>query len=87
MASVTAPILAITMSDDEIGTVPAIRRTLRCYTGAQRTAVLLHPGHMGRPEVGHFSLFHDSHAAGFWIDTLFWLRDGINPWPGRTFAL
>ncbi|WP_418459326.1 alpha/beta fold hydrolase [Brucella intermedia] len=84
MAAVTAPILAVAMSDDELGTPAAIRRTLNYYTGsAERTAVLLRPSDYGRDTVGHFGLFHDSHAAGFWLETLLWLRDDRNPWPGH----
>ncbi len=86
MAAVTAPILAIAVSDDELGTVPAIRRTLGYYTGAARTAVLLKPSDYGRKAIGHFNLFHDSHAAGFWTDTLLWLREGRHPWPARVLA-
>ena len=81
MAAVKAPILAIAVSDDELGTVPAVRRTLNYYAGAQSVVVQLYPVDLGRDRIGHFGLFHDSHAAGFWIDTLSWLRDGRNPWP------
>jgi predicted alpha/beta hydrolase len=81
MAALTAPILAIAVADDELGTVPAIRRTLDYYAGATRTTVLLKPTDYGRQSIGHFDLFHDSHAAGFWLDTLLWLQDGLNPWP------
>ncbi|WP_456305592.1 hypothetical protein, partial [Gluconacetobacter sacchari] len=35
----------------------------------------------GREAIGHFNLFHDSHAAGFWTDALQWLKGGSNPWP------
>lgn len=80
MGAVKAPILAVAVSDDELGTVPAIHRTLNYYTGAQRQAVLLRPADFGRDAIGHFGLFHDSHAAGFWVDTLSWLREGRNPW-------
>lgn len=84
MAAVTAPILAVAMSDDELGTPAAIRRTLNYYTGSvERTAVVLRPSDYGRDAIGHFGLFHDSNAAGFWQDTLLWLRDGRNPWPGH----
>ena len=79
--AVTAPILAVTLSDDAIATVPAIRAVLERYRGAQRTQVLLDPADLGQDAVGHFSLFHSRHANGFWLDTLLWLRDGINPWP------
>ncbi|MFC0218645.1 alpha/beta fold hydrolase [Pseudochelatococcus lubricantis] len=83
MAAVKAPILAVAVADDELGTVPAIRRALRYYTGASRQAVLLAPADYDREAIGHFSLFHDSHASGFWIDTLLWLRESRNPWPSR----
>jgi len=80
MAAVKATILAVAVSDDELGTVPAIRRTLGYYTGAQRQSVLLHPADFGRDAIGHFGLFHDSFKSSFWTDTLSWLREGLNPW-------
>lgn len=83
MAAVRADILAVAVSDDELGTLPAIGRTLGYYQGARRTAVLLHPADYQRAGIGHFSLFHDSHRNGFWRDTLVWLRDGANPWADR----
>ncbi|MEH2513402.1 putative alpha/beta hydrolase [Nitrobacteraceae bacterium AZCC 1564] len=87
MRAVTAPILAVTLSDDEFGTVPAIRRALGYYTNAPRTAVVLQPADYGFARIGHFDLFHDRHASGFWLDTLLWLRDDHNPWPERVIAL
>jgi predicted alpha/beta hydrolase len=81
MGAVKASILAVAVSDDELGTVPAIHRTLNYYTGAQRQSVLLRPADFGRAAIGHFGLFHDSHADGFWVNTLSWLREGRNPWP------
>lgn len=76
----TAPILAVSVADDEFGTPAAIRRTLGYYTGAPRVAALIEPGDYGRAAIGHFDLFHASHAAGFWTDTLAWLKEGRNPW-------
>lgn len=87
MSAVRAPILAVTVSDDEFATEPAIRRTLGYYTGAERTAVMLQPSDYGRDSIGHFSLFHESHATGFWLDTLLWLRDGRNPWPRHVIPI
>ncbi|WP_428032112.1 alpha/beta hydrolase family protein [Ancylobacter sp.] len=87
MAGVRADILAVAMADDPLGTVPALARTLAYYTGARRTLVKLAPADYGREAIGHFSLFHDSHREGFWADTLVWLRDGRNPWPGHVVDL
>jgi predicted alpha/beta hydrolase len=83
MAAVTAPILAVAVSDDELGTIPAIRRTLGYYTHAPRTVTLLKPSDYSRDVIGHFNLFHDSHTAGFWRETLAWLKEGRNPWQTR----
>lgn len=83
LAAVSAPILAVGLSDDELGTPEAIGRALGYYTGASTTQVLLSPDDFDRPEIGHFGLFHSRHAPDFWLDTLLWLRDGINPWPGK----
>ena len=47
---------------------------------------MLRPADYGRDRIGHFALFHDSHAAGFWRDSLHWLREGANPWPERVMA-
>lgn len=86
MRAVTAPILAVAVADDELGTIPALRRALRYYQNAQRIMVLLHPADYGREALGHFSLFHNSHADGFWTETLYWLRSGCNPWPEKVVS-
>ncbi|WP_266064095.1 alpha/beta hydrolase family protein [Brucella intermedia] len=86
VASVQADILALTVSDDDLGTRDALRRALSYFTGSRKTTVILEPRDYGRTVIGHFGLFHDSHANGFWLDTLLWLRDGKNPWPDRVFA-
>ncbi|MGI2032659.1 alpha/beta hydrolase family protein [Rhizobium panacihumi] len=79
-AAVTAPILAVAVSDDELGTQDAIRRTLTYYTHARQIEVLLEPSFYGLDAIGHFSLFHSRHADGFWRDTVRWLQHAENPW-------
>jgi Predicted alpha/beta hydrolase len=85
-ADVRAPILAVSVSDDPFATKPAMRRALDYYTGSRAISVMLEPADLGVEKIGHFDLFHDRHASGFWLDTLLWLRDGINPWPQRCFV-
>lgn len=85
LAAVAAPILAVTVSDDEFATPRAVRRALDYYRGAPRSEAMLTPSDLGLDAIGHFGLFHDRHASGFWLDTLAWLRDGINPWAGKGF--
>ncbi|MDR3506989.1 MAG: alpha/beta fold hydrolase [Caulobacteraceae bacterium] len=82
-AAFGAPILAVTVSDDELGTPQAIRRALAYYRNARKTEVTLAPERLGFEAVGHFGLFHARHADGFWTDSLAWLRDGTNPWHKR----
>ncbi|MDT2022095.1 alpha/beta fold hydrolase [Methylocella sp. CPCC 101449] len=79
-AAFRAPILAVAVTDDELGTLPAIRRTLAYYAGAERQEVLLAPADLDVETIGHFGLFHARFADGFWPATLRWLGDGINPW-------
>lgn len=85
-AAVTAPILAIGLSDDELGTPKAISRALDYYAGSSTTQLLLSPDDFDRQQIGHFGLFHGRHAPDFWLDTLLWLRDDINPWPSKVLA-
>jgi len=82
-AALAAPILAIAASDDEFATREAMERALGYYANAEATKVILEPDDIGAERIGHFALFHDRHRADFWLDTLLWLRDGINPWPSR----
>lgn len=84
-AAIRAPILAIGVTDDPFGTRPAISRAHGYYSGAELTKIMLAPGDLAVESIGHFDLFHARHAAGFWLDTLLWLRDGINPWPSHRF--
>ncbi|MBA3448585.1 MAG: alpha/beta fold hydrolase [Pseudaminobacter sp.] len=81
LAAVTAPILAVTASDDDFATPRAVRRALAYYRNAPKSEAMLTPADLGMDVIGHFGLFHDRHASGFWLDTLIWLRDGANPWP------
>ena len=83
-AAVRAPILALAATDDAYATEAALRRTLAYYPGSDRRLVRLSPAALGLARVGHFSLFHDRHAAAFWPLTLRWLRDGADPWPDAT---
>lgn len=82
-AAVKAPILAVGLTDDELGTPQAIRRALSYYTGSPRQQILLTPEDFGKPTVGHFDLFHTRHLDTFWKSSLSWLEQGINPWPNR----
>lgn len=74
-ARVTAPITAISVSDDPFGTARAVSRALDYYVGAPRQLVELRPSDLRVDSIGHFGLFHDRHQA-FWRRTLDWLWIG-----------
>lgn len=75
-----APILAVVVSDDTIGTEAAIRRSLAYYRRAPNSVALVSPDDLGMATIGHFGLFHARFADTFWAQSLRWLREGINPW-------
>lgn len=78
-----APILAVAVSDDRLGTVSAIGRALTYYSGAHSQLAMISPADYHRAYIGHFDLFHDRHRMGFWQQSILWLRDGRNPWCER----
>ncbi|MFC4172534.1 serine aminopeptidase domain-containing protein [Microvirga sp. GCM10011540] len=83
-AAVTAPILAVTLSDDEYAPPVAVKRGLSYYKSAERAFVHLDPADLGHSAIGHFGLFHSRHTDGFWKQSLAWLAEGANPWERRS---
>jgi predicted alpha/beta hydrolase len=79
-AAVRAPILAVSVTDDEYGTLSAIERGLSYYRNSPSNHVRLSPAELGLARVGHFDLFHERHREGFWQATLGWIDEGRNPW-------
>jgi len=79
-AAINAPILAVSVSDDEYGTPAAIARGLAYYRNAQVQQVQLSPAALGMERVGHFDLFRERHRDGFWKASLGWIEEGRNPW-------
>ncbi|MBS0356638.1 MAG: alpha/beta fold hydrolase [Proteobacteria bacterium] len=73
---VTAPTLALSTSDDEFGTVPAIHRLLRYYERSPSTHLRIEPEALGLESIGHFAFFNARFADSLWRIPLDWLRDG-----------
>ena len=78
--AVTAPILAVCASDDDLAPAKAVTRGLTYYPNSRRDLVVLTPLELKAERLGHMGLFHARHADGFWRDTVTWLRSGVNPW-------
>lgn len=85
-AAVTAKALAISVSDDPYGTIPAIERLLGYFTHASNTHLRIAPEDIGEKEVGHFAFFRGAYQATLWPIALSWLQNGeLAPGtPGRT---
>ncbi|WP_085717870.1 alpha/beta fold hydrolase [Pseudomonas sp. B28(2017)] len=85
-AAVTAKALAISISDDPYGTIPAIERLLAYFTGSTNTHLRIAPEDIGEKEVGHFAFFRSAYQATLWPIALSWLQNGeLAPGtPGRT---
>ncbi len=78
-AAVTAPTLAVSVTDDEFGTVPAIERLLAYFDRSPRTHLRISPGSIAEPSIGHFAFFHGRFERKLWGIPLEWLRSGRLP--------
>jgi predicted alpha/beta hydrolase len=76
LAAFRGPLLAVSPTDDVYATLPAIRRALAYYSGADQRILLISPSDLGAERIGHFDLFHSKHRDGFWRATLDWLVSG-----------
>lgn len=85
-ANVTAQILAISLTDDPYGTIPAIERLLGYFSNSTKTHLRIAPEDIDEQEVGHFAFFRSAYQATLWPIALSWLRSGELPpdTPGRT---
>jgi len=75
-SAMTGDTLALSFSDDEFGTVAAVRRLLGYYRGSRRTHLHLTPETIGEARVGHFAFFHHRFEQSLWKIALEWLRHG-----------
>ncbi|MDQ0124414.1 putative alpha/beta hydrolase [Pseudomonas lini] len=75
-ASVTAKTLAISISDDPYGTIPAIERLLGYFSNSTNTHLRIAPKDIGEEEVGHFAFFRSPYQATLWPIALSWLLSG-----------
>lgn len=75
-AAVPGPTLALSVADDEFGTVSAVQRLLRYYRGSPATHLHLAPAAVGHRQIGHFAFFHARFEQDLWQIPLEWLRAG-----------
>jgi predicted alpha/beta hydrolase len=87
--AVTAPILAVSVTDDEFGTVPAVNRPLSYFPQSARTHLRISPEAIGEPAIGHFGFFHRRFEQTLWPLPLEWLTSGRLPehYPGALITV
>lgn len=78
-AAVTAPTLAVSVTDDEFGTVPAVERLLAYFSRSRKTHLRISPRSIVEPAIGHFGFFHSRFERKLWQVPLEWLRSGRLP--------
>jgi predicted alpha/beta hydrolase len=78
-SAVTAPTLAVSVTDDEFGTVPAIERLLAYFNHSPRTHLRISPQSIIEPDIGHFGFFHSRFEQKLWHIPLEWLKFGSLP--------
>ncbi len=77
--AVTAPILAVSVSDDEFGTISAVERLLGYFGHSPRTHLHISPSSIGTAAIGHFAFFHSRFQENLWRLPLDWLKYGRLP--------
>lgn len=80
--------LALSITDDDFGTIPAINRLLDYFKNSPATHLRIAPSMLGFSEIGHFAFFNKRFKDSLWRIPLIWLRDGRIPddAPGRLIA-
>jgi predicted alpha/beta hydrolase len=78
-AAVTAPTLAVSVTDDEFGTVPAVERLLAYFSHSPRTHIRISPQSIFEPAIGHFGFFNNRFEQKLWQIPLGWLKSGRLP--------
>lgn len=72
-ATLKAPLLAISFSDDWYAPRPAVEALLPHYSAAQIIHRPLTPADLNRSRIGHFGFFRPTFQATLWRETADWL--------------
>ena len=73
-AALTAPTLAVSVTDDEFGTVPAVERLLAYFSHCPRTHLRISPESIAESAIGHFGFFNRRFEQKLWRVPLEWLK-------------
>lgn len=77
--SLQAPILAMSVTDDEWGTSSAINRLLGHFENCRKYHLRIPPAAINEPAIGHFAFFQKRYEPTLWPIPLAWLQSGTMP--------
>ena len=72
-ASVRFPLIALSISDDELMTERGTRVLVDCYANAPRRVERVAPADVAARRIGHFGFFRDAFESTLWARTAGWL--------------
>lgn len=75
-ASLRAPVLAVSFTDDEMMSRRSVDVLHSFYTGAAVTHRRISPSELGARRVGHFGFFRSSFESTLWPMALAWISNG-----------
>jgi predicted alpha/beta hydrolase len=78
-AAMTAPTLAVSVTDDAFGTVAAVERLLAYFTQSEKQHLRISPQSISTQSIGHFHFFHARFQDQLWHIPLQWLLNGHLP--------
>ncbi|MCE9658648.1 MAG: alpha/beta fold hydrolase [Burkholderiales bacterium] len=73
--SVRFPLVAISLTDDELMTERGTRVLVDCYANAPRRVERIAPADVAARRIGHFGFFRDAFQATLWARTAGWLNE------------
>jgi predicted alpha/beta hydrolase len=73
-ATLTAPTLAYSFTDDEFATEVAVKRIFALMRATKPTHRRLAPADIGVPRIGHFGFFLDKFKSTLWTETVEWFN-------------
>ena len=72
------PVVALSISDDELMTERGTRVLLDCYANAPRRLERVTPAQVQAPRIGHFGFFRDQFQSSLWVRSVALLQ-GFQP--------
>jgi predicted alpha/beta hydrolase len=73
--SVRFPLVALSLTDDELMTERGTRVLVDCYANAPRRVERVAPADVAARRIGHFGFFRDAFAPTLWARTAGWLSE------------